>query len=90
MKSEKYLSGIYSLCLAAMVTLFGNVFGAQPEQPNIIVILADDLGYQDVGFNGCKDFKTPRIDQLAKEGVRFEHGYVTHSFCAPTRAGFIC
>ena len=77
------------LWLTVMMIVFGTVFGAPPEQPNIIVILADDLGYQDVSFNGCKDFSTPRIDQFAKEGVRFAHGYVTHSFCAPTRAGLM-
>ena len=59
------------------------------KRPNIIVILADDLGYQDVGFNGCTDFPTPNIDRLAKQGVRFANGYVTHSFCAPTRAALM-
>ncbi|MCK5565658.1 MAG: sulfatase-like hydrolase/transferase [Planctomycetes bacterium] len=64
-------------------------FADQPKQPNIVVILADDLGYQDVGFNGCTDFSTPNIDSLAKQGVKFTHGYVTHAFCAPTRAGLM-
>ncbi|MHC4997475.1 MAG: sulfatase family protein [Planctomycetota bacterium] len=89
MKKEKISSGMCFLWLTVMMIVFGTVFGAPPEQPNIIVILADDLGYQDVSFNGCKDFSTPRIDQFAKEGVRFAHGYVTHSFCAPTRAGLM-
>ncbi|MEQ1853407.1 MAG: sulfatase-like hydrolase/transferase [Chthoniobacteraceae bacterium] len=59
------------------------------RRPNIIVISADDLGYADVGFNGCKDIPTPHIDSLAKHGVRCTNGYVSHPFCSPTRAGFM-
>jgi arylsulfatase A-like enzyme len=57
--------------------------------PNILVILADDLGYADLGFNGCKDIPTPNIDTLARSGVRCTSGYVTHPFCSPTRAGLL-
>ena len=59
------------------------------EKPNIIVILADDLGYGDVGFQGCKDIPTPNIDRLAAEGVRFASGYVCWVACAPSRAGLL-
>ncbi len=59
------------------------------RRPNILVILADDLGYADVGFNDCKDIPTPNIDTLAKSGVRCTSGYVTHPFCSPTRAGLL-
>ena len=62
---------------------------AQPEKPNLIVIMADDLGYADVGFNGCRDIPTPQVDRLAAEGVRFDSAYVTYSVCGPSRAGFI-
>jgi arylsulfatase A-like enzyme len=62
---------------------------APGRKPNILVILADDLGYADVGFNGCKDIPTPHIDSLAKAGVRCTSGYVTHPFCSPTRAGLL-
>ena len=58
-------------------------------RPNILVILADDLGYADVGFNGCKDIPTPNLDRLAKQGVRCTSGYVTHPFCSPSRAGLL-
>lgn len=58
-------------------------------RPNIILILADDLGYGDVGFMGCTDIPTPHIDALATEGVRFTNGTVTHSFCSPSRAGIM-
>lgn len=59
------------------------------RRPNIIVILADDLGYADVGFTGCKDFATPHIDRLARTGVRFTSACVSHPFCSPTRAGLM-
>jgi arylsulfatase A-like enzyme len=58
-------------------------------QPNIIIFLADDLGYADIGVNGCKDIPTPHIDSLAKNGVRFTDGYATHSVCSPSRAGLM-
>ncbi len=59
------------------------------DQPNIIVILTDDQGYHDVGFNGCKDIPTPNIDRLAKNGVVFPNGYVSYSVCGPSRAGLL-
>jgi len=59
------------------------------EKPNVIVIMADDLGYADVGCYGCKDIPTPHIDQLAEEGVRFTSGYVTWHMCGPSLAGFL-
>ncbi|TWT81741.1 Arylsulfatase [Planctomycetes bacterium CA13] len=58
-------------------------------RPNIVVIMADDLGYADVGFQGCKDIPTPNIDELATSGARFSQGYVTGCMCGPSRAGFI-
>jgi len=60
-----------------------------PEKPNIIIILTDDQGYGDVGFNGCRDIATPNIDRIAKNGARFTNGYVSYSVCAPSRAGLI-
>jgi arylsulfatase A-like enzyme len=57
--------------------------------PNVIIILADDLGYADVGFNGCKDIPTPQIDKIAKEGVKFTNAYVSYAVCGPSRAGLI-
>jgi arylsulfatase A-like enzyme len=58
--------------------------------PNIIVILADDLGYGDVSYNHANpEFLTPNIDSLAINGVQFTNGYVTHPFCTPTRAALI-
>ncbi len=62
---------------------------AQTARPNIVVILADDLGYGDVGFNGCPDIPTPNIDSLAANGVLCTNGYVTHPACSPSRAALI-
>ena len=58
-------------------------------KPNMIVIMCDDLGYADVGFNGCKDIPTPNIDSIAENGVRCSNGYVAYPVCGPSRAGFI-
>ncbi len=59
------------------------------ERPNILLIVADDLGYADVGFNGCKDIATPNLDALAKRSVRCVNGYVTHPFCSPSRSALL-
>ncbi len=55
-------------------------------QPNLIFILADDLGWKDVGFMGCEFFETPNIDRLAKQGMKFTSAYSGGPNCAPTRA----
>ncbi|HNQ87653.1 MAG TPA: sulfatase-like hydrolase/transferase [Verrucomicrobiota bacterium] len=52
-----------------------SAFGAG-KQPNIVHIVADDLGWKDVGFNGCTDIKTPKIDALASGGAKFSQFYV--------------
>lgn len=56
-----------------------------PEHPNIIVILADDLGFGDVGFTGSKTIPTPRLDSLATNGIRFTNGYATSATSTPSR-----
>jgi arylsulfatase A-like enzyme len=63
--------------------------GEEARRPNVVVILADDLGYADLGVHGGKQIPTPNIDSIAKGGARFENGYVTCPFCAPTRAGLL-
>ncbi len=59
------------------------------KKPNIVLIVSDDQGYKDVGFNGLTDFKTPNIDALAASGTICTQGYVTFSVCSPSRAGFV-
>ena len=58
-------------------------------RPNILFIVADDMGYADVGFQGCRDIPTPNVDALAGSGVRFPSGYVSGPYCSPTRAGLL-
>lgn len=59
------------------------------QKPNIILVLTDDQGWADVGFNGCTDIPTPNLDRMANEGVIFSNGYVTHPYCSPSRAGIM-
>lgn len=59
------------------------------QQPNIIIVMADDMGWGDVGYHGFKDILTPNIDRIAKEGVQFTQGYVSASVCGPSRAGML-
>ena len=62
---------------------------AKASRPNIIIVMTDDMGYADVGFNGSKDILTPELDQLAKAGTVFNSAYVAHPFCGPSRAGLL-
>ena len=62
---------------------------AEPGQPNLVLILADDLGLGDVGVYGSELVDTPNIDALARSGVRFSQAYVSHPVCSPSRAGLI-
>ena len=60
------------------------------RKPNVVLIVADDLGYADVGCQGqSKDVRTPHIDSIAQNGVRFTNGYVSGPVCSPTRAGLL-
>jgi arylsulfatase A-like enzyme len=58
-------------------------------QPNIVLLFSDDAGYADFGFQGSKIMKTPNLDKLAKQGVRFTQAYVSDPTCGPSRAGLI-
>lgn len=81
-----------SLLLFSLLTLPGFAHGqvaAPSRPPNIVVILTDDQGYGDVGFNGCTDIPTPGIDRIANNGVVCTNGYVSFAVCGPSRAGLI-
>ncbi|MBC6998028.1 sulfatase-like hydrolase/transferase [Cytophaga sp. FL35] len=77
----------FALC----ITLLGcSIWSkAQDDRPNILMILCDDLGYGDVGFNGSKDIRTPEMDKLAKTGTIFTSAYVAHPFCGPSRSAIM-
>src|SRR3982074_2413794 len=59
------------------------------RKPNIVFILADDLGIHDLGCYGRKDQPTPNLDKLAKQGLRFTSAYAAASICSPTRAAIM-
>ena len=63
--------------------------GASPQPPNIILLLADDLGSGELGFQGNQEIPTPNIDSIAKNGIRFTQAYVTAPNCSPSRAGLL-
>ena len=65
------------LLLACLILSLIQATNADADQPNIVVILADDLGYADLGCQGCEDIPTPYIDSIANNGVRFTDGYAT-------------
>jgi arylsulfatase A len=71
--------------LAGMMLNSANTKAVNPAKPNIIFILADDLGIGDVGCYGADHYKTPNIDKLANDGIRFSHAY-TAPLCGPSRA----
>jgi arylsulfatase A-like enzyme len=60
-----------------------------PARPNVLILLADDLGYGDIGVHGCQDIPTPSIDAIAREGVRCTSGYVSGPRCSPSRCGLL-
>ena len=73
--------------LALTTSILGNVFAQ--EKPNVILIMADDLGWSDVGFNGNTIIKTPNLDRMASEGVKFTRFYAASAVCSPTRASVL-
>ncbi len=80
--------------LRSPVIFVGLVFGIPlssqaADKPNILYIVADDLGYGDLGVHGCKDIPTPNIDALAAQSVEFVNGYVTGAVCSPSRCALM-
>src|SRR6476660_8327896 len=75
--------------LAAAFAFVSSLALAADQRPNVVIILADDLGYGDLGCYGNTRYKTPHVDQLAKDGVRLTSFYAPVPFCAPTRASLM-
>src|SRR6185312_3298998 len=67
----------------------GQTLSRPRRRPNILFILADDLGYGDLSCYGRPDYQTPHLDRLATQGVRFVNAYSAASLCTPTRCAFI-
>ena len=77
-------------CLVAFVFVMNSHRGAAATRlPNVILILADDLGYSDVGVYGAKGFNTPNLDRLANEGIRFTDFHVAQAVCSASRAALM-
>src|SRR3954451_8330028 len=74
-----------SVILVALAVNLPPAFAADASRPNIVLIMADDLGYGDLGCYGQKKIRTPRLDQMAKEGLRFTQFYAGSPVCAPSR-----
>lgn len=91
------LTSMASLCFAAcasdgraiLETRMAIVQEASTKPPHVVLIVADDLGYADLGFTGVEDIATPHLDRLAEEGVVCTDAHVTAAVCAPSRAGIL-
>ncbi len=78
------------LCIVVLAMAPAALHAADiPRRPNIVFILADDLGYTDLGCYGSRYYETPNIDRLAAQGIRFTSGYTCGPNCAPTRAALM-
>lgn len=73
------------LTLLVSTLVFGSAFAATAARPNIVFILADDLGWKDVGYAGSSFYRTPNIDRLARDGMRFSQAYSAACMCSPSR-----
>ncbi|MCP3692820.1 MAG: sulfatase-like hydrolase/transferase, partial [Planctomycetaceae bacterium] len=71
--------------LLAISFLFSAVQGADTKRPNIVLIMADDLGYNELGSYGQKLIQTPYLDTLATQGMKFSRNYCGNAVCAPSR-----
>jgi len=85
---NRALNGLNFLSTALLLSVASSLAGAANTKPNIVYIVADDLGWKDVGFNGCTDIKTPNLDKLAENGAKFSQFYA-QPMCTPTRAALM-
>jgi arylsulfatase A-like enzyme len=86
MSTKPLLSRSWLLLILSVALLCGSAVAAQ--QPNIIVVLLDDMGWGDFSCFGNQDVKTPQVDRLAQEGIRFSQFYVNSPICSPSRTAF--
>ena len=87
MNIHKNVIRLNYLLVLVLISAAGMCAGS--TAPNILLILADDLGYRDLSIQGCEQFETPQIDSIARNGIRFTDGYVSNSVCSPSRAGIM-
>ena len=75
--------------VSALAGAGGGAAGAQAERPNVLYVMADDLGWGDLSCYGRPDYRTPHLDRLAAEGVRLTQAYSASPVCTPTRCAFV-
>ena len=77
--------------LIAVLALFGILASslAAELRPNIVLLMGDDHGWEETGYNGHPHVKTPVLDEIAATGLRFDRFYAAHPSCSPTRASFL-
>ena len=81
----RFLSALVTLCFCASFA----PLSAADKQPNVVLIVIDDLGQRDLGCYGSTFYKTPNIDKMAKDGLRFTDFYAACPVCSPTRASIL-
>ncbi|WP_430935088.1 sulfatase family protein [Saccharicrinis sp. 156] len=85
----KLKNTLTTLIVTGLMMVNVSVNASKPVKPNIIVIYLDDLGYGDLSAYGATELKTPNMDAIANEGVRFTEGYATSATCTPSRYGML-
>lgn len=90
-RSSKFGNAVHGcLVVFLIVGSHGNLLaGGKNTRPNVLILLADDLGYGDLACTGSKTVRSPHLDRLAREGMRFTHGYAAGANCSPSRAGLL-
>ncbi|MCB1134609.1 MAG: sulfatase-like hydrolase/transferase, partial [Verrucomicrobiae bacterium] len=91
-QSRRRIGSLILTAIAALLTHLLHSSAANAEsatRPNIIVILADDMGYGDMGCMGSRSLRTPNLDRLAQSGVLCTQAYVASAVCSPSRAGLM-
>ena len=76
------------LCLAGILGVH-SLANAADRPPNVVLIVADDLGWADLSCYAPSLWQTPHLDRLAQQGIRFTHGYAASCVCSPTRAALM-
>ena len=89
MNSNGYCRANLIWALALLWVWGGKTTTAATRNPNIVIILTDDQGYADAGVYGARDFKTPHLDRMAREGIRFTDFHVAQAVCSASRAGLL-
>ena len=78
-----------AVLLLSLLSVYSTTSAAEPKKPNFVVILADDLGYGDLGCYGHPTIRTPHLDRMAAEGQKYTNAYVPECVCTPSRAGLL-